>query len=322
MKTRVLYLGGLGRSGTTLIERVLGELPGVCALGEVVHLWQRDIRDDERCACGKPFSGCEFWTAVGLKAFGGWARVDVHRILALRELVERTRHVPLLAAGAAGGGSAGGARNRAPADLSALAAEYAEYYTRIYEAAAAVAGATVVIDSSKHSALAHCLRHSEDIDLRVLHVVRDPRGVAYSWTKKVVRPEAAGRDEMTRYTPTRSALLWNAQNAAFGLLRQCGVSVRRLRYEDFLADPRGTVHRLAAYMGLDTSVEPLYFLEKTSVELGRCHSAAGNPMRFLTGRIQLRPDDAWRQALPPRQRAIVGVVCAPLLRSYGYGLIK
>lgn len=309
MKTRVLYVGGLGRSGTTLIERVLGELPSVCVLGEVVHLWQRDIRDDERCACGARFSGCEFWAAVGLKAFGGWERVDVHRILALRELVERTRHIPLLAAGTR-------------KDFNALAMEYAGYYARIYEAAASVARAAVVIDSSKHSALAHCLRHCEDIDLRVLHVVRDPRGVAYSWTKTVSRPEADGRDEMTRYTPARSAVLWNAHNAAFGLLRQRGVSVRRLRYEDFMADPRRTVHKVAAYLGIDTSTNSLDFLDDSSALLGQCHSAAGNPMRFRTGRVELSVDDAWRSAMPPRQRALVGAVCAPLLRSYGYGLTR
>ena len=32
---RVIYLGGLGRSGTTLLERLLGEIPGVCASGEL-----------------------------------------------------------------------------------------------------------------------------------------------------------------------------------------------------------------------------------------------------------------------------------------------
>jgi hypothetical protein len=284
---------------------VLGELPGICALGEVVHLWQRDIRDDERCGCGAAFSACEFWHAVGRKAFGGWERVDVHRILALQELVERTRHIPVLAT----------ARRR---DFSALVVEYAEYYAKIYEAAAAVSGSSVVIDSSKHSALAHCLRHCPEIDLRVLHVVRDPRGVAYSWTKKVARPESDGGEEMTRYTPARSAVLWNAHNAAFGLLRQRGVAVRRVRYEDFLADPRGVVNKVAAFVGMDTSTESMEFLSTRSVHLGQSHSAAGNPMRFRTGEVELRPDEAWRKALPPRQRALVGAVCAPLLRSYGY----
>ncbi|GFJ89664.1 hypothetical protein [Phytohabitans rumicis] len=83
----------------------------------------------------------------------------------------------------------------------ALIEEYAGYYAAIYEAAARVSGASVVIDSSKHSALAHCLRWVPGLDLRVVHVVRDARGVAYSWTKTVVRPEADGDAEMTRYSP-------------------------------------------------------------------------------------------------------------------------
>ncbi|MEU8000100.1 sulfotransferase [Catellatospora sp. NPDC049111] len=310
MTTRVLFVGGLGRSGTTLIERVLGELPGVCALGEIVHLWQRDLRDDERCGCGERFSGCDFWQHVGKAAFGGWHRVDVHRILALRDLVERTRHIPRLA----------GSSRLAAKDFAALVTEYADYYARIYAAAAETSGASVVIDSSKHSALAHCLRWSDAVDLRVLHVVRDARGVAYSWTKTVSRPETDGTEEMTRYAPTRSALLWNAHNAAFGLLRRRGVAVRRVRYEEFLARPRSSVQRIAAFMGLDPSVMDLGFVDDEAVELSRGHSAAGNPMRFTVGRIELRRDDAWRRQLPPRQRALVGAVCAPLLRAYGYPL--
>jgi hypothetical protein len=304
---RVLYLGGLGRSGTTLIERILGELPGVVALGEVVHLWQRDIRDDERCGCGSRFSACSFWASVGEAGFGGWQNVDVHRILVLRELVERTRHIPMLVAARRG-------------DFGTLVTEYAEYYAKIYAAAASVARASVVIDSSKHSALAHCLRYSPDLDLRVLHVVRDPRGVAYSWTKAVARPESDGRADMTRYPPARTAVLWNAHNAALGLLRQRGAAVERLRYEDFVASPCAEIDRVAAFAGLDICASDLEFLRDDTVHLGRSHSAAGNPMRFTTGEIEVRADEAWRIWLPARQRALVGAVCAPLLRAYGYPL--
>ncbi len=70
--SRVLFLGGLGRSGTTLLERILGELPGVTPLGEVVHLWQRGIRADEKCGCGVRFAACPFWQRVGEHAFGGY----------------------------------------------------------------------------------------------------------------------------------------------------------------------------------------------------------------------------------------------------------
>jgi hypothetical protein len=302
---RVVFVGGLGRSGTTLLERILGELPGVCPLGEVVHLWRRDLCDDERCACGTAFSGCEFWQAVGERAFGGWRHVDVRRVLALREAVERTRHIPRLAA------------TRLPDRYRALVTEYAGYYAAVYRGAAEVSGAQVLIDSSKHSALAYCLRWSSDVDLRVVHMVRDSRGVAYSWTKAVNRPEAAEPDEMTRYPPGRSALLWNAHNAAFGLLHRRGVPVRRVRYEALLTDPAGTVRELADFAGVATG--PLDFLTDHSVRLGRCHSAAGNPMRFATGEIPLRHDEAWRTQFPRRQRHLVGVLTAPLLTLYGYG---
>jgi hypothetical protein len=148
--------------------------------------------------------------------------------------------------------------------------------------------------------------------------VRDARGVAYSWTKSVARPEADGGDEMTRYSPARSALLWNAHNAAFDLLARRGVPVCRLRYEDFLADPRRALRELAAFAGLDVTANPLHFLGDAHVDLRPGHSAAGNPMRFTTGRVPLRADEAWRAALPARQRRLVRTVCGPLLRRYGY----
>ncbi|GII24162.1 sulfotransferase family protein [Planosporangium mesophilum] len=304
---RVLFLGGLGRSGTTLLERLLGELPGVCPLGEVVHLWDRDIRDGERCGCDKPFHDCTFWRGVGEEAFGGWHNVDVDRILALRRSVERTRHVPRLAAGAV------------TCDL----VEYANYYARLYRAAAEMSGARVLVDSSKHAALAYCLRQAAGIDLRVVHMVRDSRGVAYSWTKRVSRPEADGACEMTRYRPGRSALLWNAHNTAFGLLGRCGVPVRRVRYEELLADPRGTVRAVASYAGLDAEALDLSFLRSDPdgtehADLRSRHSAAGNPMRFTVGAVPLRHDEAWRNELRPRQRRLVGALTAPLLGAYGY----
>jgi hypothetical protein len=307
---RVLYLGGLGRSGTTLLERLLGELNGVCPLGEVVHLWQRDVRDDERCACGKHFSDCEFWYQVGQRAFGGWHHVDVWRVLAMRDMVERTRFIPRLA------------RLGRWDQHRVLVAEYADYYARLYTAAAEVSGAQVVVDSSKHAALAFCLRYAPQLDLRVVHMVRDSRGVAYSWTKRVTRPETDGTDEMTRYPPVRSAVLWNVHNMAFGLLRRCGVPTMRVRYEELLAEPSATVTRIAEFAG-QTYVSTVDYLRMDQAgtpiaTLGPCHSAAGNPMRFKVGEIPLRRDDAWRDKLPTAQRRLVGVLTAPLLGAYGY----
>lgn len=278
---------------------MLGQLPGVVGLGEVVHLWQRDLRDGERCGCGEPFLRCRFWCAVGEVGFGGWQRVDVDRILHLQRTVERTRRIPWLALGTA----------------RPEVREYAGYYQRVYAAAAEVAGARLVVDSSKHSALAWCLRHSEQLDLRVAQIVRDARGVAHSWTRRVVRPESHG-DEMTRYPPARSALLWNAHNLALGLLARRGVPVLRVRYERFVADPDRELRALATFAGIEASTIDVGADRR--VTLDRCHSAAGNPMRFTVGAVPLRPDDAWRRELPPAHRRLVTALCGPLLAAYGY----
>lgn len=309
--TRVIFLGGLGRSGTTLIERVLGQLPGVCPAGELIHLWQWGILDDERCGCGSPFSTCTFWQEVGRRALGeaGWTQPLARRMLELRSRVDRTRHLPIL---------------MAPTAVHPRGSELAAYlgaYRDVYAAVAAVSGASVVVDSSKHSSLAFCLRHHDDIDVRLVHVVRDSRGVAYSWTKEMARPHAAvDRQMMTRYSPVRAALLWDADNASLGILGRLGTPRLLLRYEDFVTDPRAAVRRIADFAELPITDRDLGVLGAGHVELGASHTVAGNPMRFQTGRIELRRDDAWREHLPRRQQRLISALTAPLLSHYGYPL--
>ena len=100
MNPTVLYLGGAGRSGSTLLERMLGQLPDAVAVGEIVHLVRRGLLDDEDCGCGCPFSVCPFWTKVGEHAFGGWPTgAEAQRWEADQLAVDRNRAVPALVTG-------------------------------------------------------------------------------------------------------------------------------------------------------------------------------------------------------------------------------
>jgi hypothetical protein len=324
---RVVYLGGLGRSGSTLFERLLGELPGVCPAGELIHLWQRGVVQNERCGCGEAFGACDFWTQVGKAAFGGWDNVSTDRIHGLRAAVDRTRRIPLLA------------RRSLPARLQAAVTDYTGYYLSLYRAIAEVSGCETVVDSSKHASLAFCLARREEVGLRVIHLVRDSRAVAYSWTTKVARPdrpggerpespESAGGPEggtgsyMTTYTPARAAAQWNAQNGALQLLARRGTPVLRLRYEDFVAAPEQSVRQAARFAGLAAADLPLGYLgsdgESRCALLSEAHTASGNPMRFATGKVPIRGDDRWRAAMPGAERRTVTALTLPLLSHYGY----
>jgi hypothetical protein len=304
---RVVYIGGSPRSGSTLVERLLGALPGVCNVGEVIHLWERGLSRGERCGCGVPLPRCPFWRAVGEVAFGGWDSFDVPGFLALKRSVDRNRFIPRLLAD---GDFATRRRAR----------EYAAAYARLYRAVRQVSGCAVTVDASKHASLAFCLRTEPGIDLRVVHLVRDPRAVAYSWTRPVWRPEAiesvaASNEYMLTLSPARTAMRWNILNLGLHLLAARGTPARLMRYEDFIAAPVAGMRELAEFAGVEPA---LSFMTDTGADLGPTHTAGGNPMRFSAGRTEFRRDDSWHSRLRPDDRALVTTLTFPLLAHYGY----
>ena len=290
-----------------MLERVLGQLSGTCSVGELVHLWQRGVLDDETCGCGNPFSRCPFWQEVGDRAFAGWPASLARRMVELQPRVDRTRHVPALALGVHPG--------TRRTDLM----EYVTTFVRLYQAISDATGGAVLIDSSKHPSLAFCLWTDHRLDLRIVHVVRDSRGVGYSWTKEVRRPESAeGAALMTRYSPARSALLWGGHNACFVLLAALGAPSHLVRYEDFVSDPARTSTALACFADVPVGSGSLDFIDGRSVRLSPSHTVAGNPMRFRNGDVVLRQDDDWRTQLPRKDRWSITALTAPLLLRYGY----
>jgi len=305
LRTCVLYIGGTSRSGSTLLECLLARRDDVVALGEVAHLWRRGLLDNELCACGQHFWRCPFWQSVGDRAFGGWSAVDVDRVLWLRRSVDRQRR--LLITG----------RRHPPSSLAAAAREYASFYRRIYEAASAIATAPVVLDSSKVPPTAVALTHDKAINLHVMHIVRDSRGVAYSWTKTVTRPESATRESMPRFGVGLSAAQWAAHNLEVRLIAHRGAPVVRLRYEDLVDDANATVREAWSALGLPGE-GGLPMSDPRTIELRPTHSVAGNPMRFRHGVTKLAPDLEWRSRMPTRERRLVTAMTFPLLRHYGY----
>lgn len=303
----VLVVVGSGRSGSTLLERALGEVPGVAALGEVVHIWERGVRGDELCACSRRFSDCPFWSEVGEQAFGGWRSLDVDQLIRDRSAVVRTRHVSRLLLG----------RPSGPWDESRE--RLLGHFSGVLRAAAAVAGAGLVVDSSKLPAYAALLLRG-DVDLRCLEVVRDPRGVASSMRKQVPRPEVTERvDLMYRTGVAQSALWWSSYEVVSRMLAVCGSApFLRVRYEDFVADPRGAVSQVLEFAGVTTQPAALCHVDEDRLLLGPNHQVAGNPVRFRTGEVTLRADEAWRTDLSSRDQRVVSVLTAGLRHRHGY----
>jgi hypothetical protein len=157
------------------------------------------------------------------------------------------------------------------------------------------------------------------VDLRVLHLIRDPRAAAYSWTKKKRQPDSAEREFMHQKTPTQSAVLWDAWNAAIeALWRDTPENYLRLRYEDFIAEPRRSFEQMLKLVGEEDADLPLE--GERAVKLGISHTVSGNPNRFDTGTVELRQDRAWQKKMKPRDKALVTAGTLPLLKRYRYPL--
>lgn len=306
---KVLYIGGCGRSGSTLLDRILGQIPGMWSVGEIVHIWRRGVVGNQLCGCGVPFRQCPFWSRVGAEAFGGWDALKTDALLNLQRRVDRNRYIPQMVAPWA-----------FPAYREALG-RYTDYLARLYLAVQQVSGAEMIVDSTKHASYAFLLRQVPGIDLHVLHLARDARGVAYSWTKEIRKPEVEDVTEyMPRYRPGRMGLRWVSYNSLFHALRWTRTPSLFLRYESLVQHPRDEVTRILTFAGREQRPEDLQFIGEGVVDLGPTHTVAGNPMRFSQGELTLRIDEEWRELMDPKHQTVVGALTWPLMRLYGYKL--
>jgi hypothetical protein len=309
-RATVLYIGGHGRSGSTILAQTLGQLPGFVYVGELWQVWYRGLRENERCGCGQLFYSCDFWRAVGDEAFGGWDNVDVDKMVAFRPYLNRSRYAPHYALAAK--------TNVRTRKMNTLLEECGPILERLYRTIQTVSGAGVVVDSSKFFSYAVLLSLLPFADLRVVHLVRDSRAVAYSWGRTKESPAVVGGRLMPRLSPAQASLVWSIQNGSYSLLSNFA-RLSRLRYEDFVNDPTFYLADLLIRVGFeDESRSVRDVLRGREVSLSVDHTVSGNPGRFRTGSIELQPDEEWKVKMRSADKNVVTTLTAPLLLKYGY----
>lgn len=296
---RVVFVGGTGRSGSTVVAGALGALDDAISVGEVRYLWERGITENRLCGCGQPFADCPFWQEVLRTAYG----TSVPDAIAMhRELTAYTqlRTLPRLA--------------RTPAEQGSAPAQFAQVLGPLYRAIREVSGKSVIVDSSKLPTYAALLAGIPGLELDVVHLVRDPRAAAFSWQRKKEKNDSGGL--MERRGVVKSATLWTAWNA--GLERAWRSSPRyvRLRYESFASHPRAALDLLASSLDL-TGVERLVN-DAGRLDLPSNHTVAGNPARMANGPVPVRLDNEWAAAMDRREARVVTALTSPLLTRYGY----
>jgi hypothetical protein len=302
-KVKVLYVMGQDRSGSTILGSVLGQVDGFAHLGEVRHVWGPGLLRGGLCGCGARVGDCELWSRAVPEALGGEATPEevagwLGQALRLRNLRRLQRTPP------------GGRSGVLGADA------YLSLAARLYPALARRTEGRILVDTSKSPVYGAVLAAVPGLDTWFVHLVRDPRATAYSWQRTKLSPGRPG-DRMWRVPAWRSARAWVLANLAADRVRRHHRDRAVLvRYEDFVADPRGTVDHLVRLVGESGTVP---FTADRVVEIRPQHAASGNPVRLQRGPVELREDDEWRTRQRRADRSVVMAVTLPFLGRYGYG---
>lgn len=305
-RIKVLYIAGWGRSGSTILEKILGQIKGFFAAGELYSIWDRGLLKNRYCSCGNPFNKCEVWETIIDRAYGGKVKIDAHEMLNFSERSIHAKNFPLML------------MNRGKPVFASRLSKYLRNIEKLYQSIKFTTNSKVIIDSSKSPFYGYVLTKVRTIDLYVVHMIRDPRAVAYSWQrKKLFQPDTRNNLYMAQLGPILCSLRWNMQNLATeAFWRSSPERYLMLRYEDFINQPLDKIKGILDLIEEEPSDLP--FIGHHKVDLGKIHSVSGNPIRFQNGHVDLRLDGQWMSKMKITHRNLISFLTSPLLKRYNY----
>ena len=301
----VVYIAGAGRSGSTLLDTLLGNHPLAFGAGELAGVFN-DWAHGQRCTCGQSYPECELWGKVIERlrvTFPQLEPAEAERITRRIEAVSNPFRPT---------------RNAQTRDQE----QYAELWRATLQALGQVSGKRLVIDSSKNSRPSWwriwALSELCGVSVNVVHLVRDPRALMWSALRGSNRLLEEGKRQTFRGGVSRALIGWSLANLSVhaNAGNVASLNLARLRYEDFVADPARELQTLGQPLHLDMQPVLGLLTDQRPIEAG--HGVGGNRMR-RQGPIRIRADEEWQQALPGYAR-LLAPLAWPLARLYGYNV--
>ncbi len=319
---RLVYLLAASHSGTTLLALLLGAHPDVCTVGELKATSFGDP-DHYRCSCLQLIRRCPFWQEVsremlhrGIDFEVASAGTDIRTGATpyVKKLLSPLHRGPLLEA----------VRDAALALSPVWRQTVREIQARNYallESVAAVTGKNIIVDSSKIGIRLKYLLRIPEIDVRVIRVVRDGRGVALTYIDPARFADASepdlqgggtGSNREKGRTIEEAAKEWRRSNEeAEAIVNQLKEDQWcKVHYEDVCKEPEKTLYRLFSFIGVDPDKMIVDF---RSIE----HHVVGNGMR-LDSSSAIKLDDRWRRELSAADLEIFANVAGTLNGRLGY----
>lgn len=301
----VIYILGSGRTGSTLLGQLLSAQSSMFFAGEVIDYWVRGFEENRLCGCGHRAHECEVWGPITKQIKSALTPRQIETMVRLRSGARPTRQ------------GWGDVFHRTVEGAGIARSETLEAWGTLYSLIGEVSGASVIIDSSKFAQHASTLKLLPQVDLRLLHLVRDPRAVAHSWKRIRPIPDPDEDLRVPTFSSLGSAFRWLGRNfSARAVARQIGSRYALLRYEDFVRQPGSELAKTLRDLGFIREATPGIWPLVSTIPTG--HAIWGNPSRFLSGEIALEEDVEWKTAQRRLDRWLIEAVTWPWRYSYGY----
>lgn len=298
--SKIIYIAGYQRSGSTIIHNILSQAEGFFGAGELTCIWNGSFKDNKDCACGKSFNECDVWKSVAYKSFGQLNKTDIDEMINISKSV-RTRElfyllIPTLRR-----------------TFRKRCQPYLDQINKLYSSIFDITKCRAIVDSSKATFYGYLVSELSHFDTYTIHLVRDPRAVQQSLLKR----KYAGHPLFLKHNPYIDAIRWCIENIFFEIFFfLMGRRVLKVKYEDFASSPKYTIRKMMHYINEDANQIP--FVSDDIVRITPTHGVSGNESRGAVGEVAIFDSPKWRDGLTKAQFIIISIICFPMLWRYGY----
>lgn len=292
-------------TGSTLLGSLLDGHPDITSIGAGTGLTRRVDIDTYQCSCGVRFEDCDFWNEVADRTveLGHPVTVFESNFWNTHVRMSDRRWLNGLLVRSLGNDRLTDLRDATIGRINPIRKRLEEARSSTWSLAKAVleiTGATIFVDTARDHQRPKYLAPHPMLDIKVLHLVRDPRGnVASIMNHTGVDVEKAARQ-------------WRHYNVEAERTRRYidPESWMTLRYEDLCARPQETLDRIARFVGVEPAPMP------EPLDAGVRH-IIGNSMR-LKGLDEIRLDERWRERLDESDLETIGRIAGETSRRFGY----
>ena len=302
----IVYVLGHARSGSTILNILLGDISGVFAAGEISNYDVSGWKSDEFCSCGKKACECEFWSAVR-QSVEPCLNLDSDELQSVTKAVDNWRSI---------------LPSKKSKAVTKLSDKYNQFAIGLYKAIFDQAGCDWVVDASKSPMRMHSLLRNDELSYYVIHVVRDPRAVCYSLNKALKKDPKGGVQKDLNGRPYLTTIKELYLSAFLShLIKNKLPSERyiRLKHEDLVESTESVLVGLGSFLKVDCS-ELISRLASDGV-LAQSHNVAGNRLRMQKN-IKIRYDSSWLTEAGAVKHVGATLLLAPLLLWFKYPIFR